>query len=71
MKKTQLYNTFETLLNEPLKLLFFYFLSHFHCDEALAIFMLKQLPKYKDSQLVRYYFEWKKNGFFLNPTFYN
>lgn len=25
----------------------------FHCDEALAIFLLKLLPRYKDSVIVR------------------
>lgn len=25
----------------------------FHCDEVLAIFMLKQLPEYKNSQVLR------------------
>ena len=25
----------------------------FHCDEALACFMLKQLPEYKDAEIVR------------------
>jgi uncharacterized UPF0160 family protein len=25
----------------------------FHCDEALACFMLKQLPEYKDAQVIR------------------
>lgn len=25
----------------------------FHCDEALACFMLKQLPAYKDATIVR------------------
>lgn len=34
-------------------LIYLYYESHFHCDEALAVFMLKQLPKYKDSVLVR------------------
>ena len=26
----------------------------FHCDEALACFMLKQLPEYKDAKIIRY-----------------
>lgn len=26
----------------------------FHCDEALACFMLKQLPDYKDAEIIRY-----------------
>lgn len=25
----------------------------FHCDEALACFMLKLLPEYKDAEIVR------------------
>lgn len=25
----------------------------FHCDEALACFMLKQLPEYKDAEIIR------------------
>jgi len=25
----------------------------FHCDEVLACFMLKQLPQYKDAEIVR------------------
>jgi len=25
----------------------------FHCDEALACYMLKQLPEYKDAEIVR------------------
>lgn len=25
----------------------------FHCDEALACFMLKQLPDYRDAEIVR------------------
>ena len=25
----------------------------FHCDDALACFMLKQLPEYKDAQIIR------------------
>ena len=25
----------------------------FHCDEVLACFMLKQLPHYKDAEIVR------------------
>lgn len=25
----------------------------FHCDEALACFMLKQLPEYRDAEIVR------------------
>lgn len=25
----------------------------FHCDEALACFMLKQLPEYRDADIVR------------------
>ena len=28
--------------------------GHFHCDEVLAVFMLKQLPKYKESPIIRY-----------------
>eukprot|EP00049_Salpingoeca_infusionum_P022540 m.7413 g.7413 ORF g.7413 m.7413 type:complete len:347 (+) comp5244_c0_seq2:319-1359(+) len=27
--------------------------GHFHCDEALACYMLKQLPEYKDAEIVR------------------
>lgn len=30
--------------------------GHFHCDEALACFMLKQLPEYADAEIVRYIF---------------
>jgi len=26
----------------------------FHCDEALACFMLRQLPEYKDAKIIRY-----------------
>jgi uncharacterized UPF0160 family protein len=26
----------------------------FHCDEALACFILKQLPDYKNSEIIRY-----------------
>lgn len=29
--------------------------GRFHCDEALACFMLKQLPAYKDATIVRYF----------------
>ena len=25
----------------------------FHCDEVLACFMLKQLPRYKDAEIIR------------------
>lgn len=25
----------------------------FHCDEALACFMLKQLPEYTDAEIIR------------------
>ena len=25
----------------------------FHCDEALACYMLKQLPEYRDAEIVR------------------
>lgn len=25
----------------------------FHCDEALACFMLKQLPEYKEAEIIR------------------
>lgn len=25
----------------------------FHCDEVLACFMLKQLPHYKDAEIIR------------------
>lgn len=25
----------------------------FHCDEALACYMLKQLPEYRDAQIIR------------------
>lgn len=25
----------------------------FHCDEALACFMLKQVPEYRDAQIIR------------------
>lgn len=28
--------------------------GHFHCDEVLAVYMLKQLPKYKESPIIRY-----------------
>lgn len=28
--------------------------GHFHCDEILACFMLRQLPKYADAEIVRY-----------------
>jgi uncharacterized UPF0160 family protein len=27
--------------------------GQFHCDEVLATYMLKQLPKYKDASIVR------------------
>ncbi|KAI8374166.1 metal-dependent protein hydrolase [Radiomyces spectabilis] len=27
--------------------------GHFHCDEALAVWMLKQIPQFKDASLVR------------------
>ena len=27
--------------------------GHFHADEALACFMLKQLPEYSDAEIVR------------------
>lgn len=27
--------------------------GQFHCDEALACFMLKQLPEYEDAEIVR------------------
>jgi len=27
--------------------------GHFHCDEVLACFMLKQLPRYKDAEIIR------------------
>jgi hypothetical protein len=28
----------------------------FHCDEVLAVVMLKVLPEFKNAQIVRYYF---------------
>ena len=28
--------------------------SAFHCDEALACFMLTKLPEFKDAQIIRY-----------------
>ena len=28
----------------------------FHCDEALACYLLRKLPEYKDAEIVRYYF---------------
>ena len=27
--------------------------GNFHCDEVLACFMLKQLPVYKDAEIIR------------------
>lgn len=35
----------------------------FHCDEALACFMLKQLPQYEDAEIVRTRDENVCNGF--------
>ena len=28
----------------------------FHCDEALACFLLRKLPEYKDAEIVRYWY---------------
>lgn len=28
----------------------------FHCDDALACFMLKLLPQYKNAEIIRYFY---------------
>jgi len=45
----------------------------FHCDEALACFMLKQLPEYKEAEVIRFdksHYNQVHQGWFLLQSYF-